>query len=47
MEALNRTTDVNSRKNMVGNAIYNYVVACTGTEMAGKVTGMMLDENAV
>ena len=47
MDALNRTTDVNLRKQMVGNAIYNYVAACTGAEMAGKVTGMMLDENAV
>lgn len=47
MNLLALTTDSNARKNLVGNAIYQIIVEKVGPSLAGKVTGMMLDENIV
>lgn len=38
--------DLNERKQMVGNAIYSAVSPHVG-DFAGKITGMLLDENVV
>ena len=47
MNLLASLTDANQRKQQVGNAIYQIVEQKVGTNLAGKVTGMMLDENIV
>ena len=44
---INSLTDSQERKNIVGNAIYSTIVPYVGTAFAGKITGMVLDENAV
>ena len=47
MNLLASTTDAGARKQLVGNAIYSIVLERVGPNLAGKVTGMMLDENIV
>ena len=47
LKNLASVTDVNERKNIVGNSIYQVALQRIGETFAGKVTGMMLDESAV
>jgi Poly-adenylate binding protein, unique domain len=35
------------KKQFVGNAVYPEIEAAFGHDVAGKITGMLLDENAV
>lgn len=39
--------DINEKKQFIGNSIYPQIEAALGTQFAGKITGMLLDETAV
>jgi hypothetical protein len=43
---LTEQTDSNERRQFVGNTIYDSIEKATG-ELAGKITGMLLDERVV
>jgi hypothetical protein len=40
-------TDPNERRNFVGNNVYQIIQNAFGQDHAGKITGMLIDENAV
>jgi len=39
--------DINEKKQFIGNSIYPQIELALGTQFAGKITGMLLDETAV
>lgn len=44
---LENTTDLGEKKQFVGNNIYSVIEEAFGQQFAGKITGMLLDENVV
>jgi hypothetical protein len=44
---LDSIEDINEKKQYIGNSIYPQIELVLGTPFAGKITGMLLDENAV
>jgi hypothetical protein len=40
-------TDPNDRKQFVGNSIYQIIANAFGEQLAGRITGMLLDENVI
>jgi hypothetical protein len=41
------TLNVEARRQFVGNAVYPVISAALGDSLAGRVTGMIIDENVV
>jgi len=44
---LGQLTSAEDRKNFVGNAIYPIIDQRLGPDFAGRITGMLIDENLV
>ena len=44
---LQNISDINEKKNFIGNAIYPQIQTVLGEQHAGKITGMLLDESVV
>jgi len=44
---ISQVQDPQIRKNMIGNVIYSTIYPIVGESLAGKITGMVIDETAV
>ena len=47
LQQLEAIQDPSEKKQFVGNAVYPQIEATFGSNFAGKITGMLLDENVV
>jgi hypothetical protein len=47
MNSFNTTQDPSQLKQMIGNAVYTAIIRFVGENFAGKITGMVIEENAV
>lgn len=47
VKALEQITNPNERKQLVGNAIYPIIEQVYQQQLAGRITGMLLDENVI